>query len=228
MRLGIFGGTFNPVHYGHLRAAEEARFKNNLDKVIFIPSGNPPIKTSDLADALARYLMVATAIGTNPYFIVSDLELRQSEKSYTLNTLKSLKQIYSNDELYLILGIDAFLDMPEWWQPQKIIEFVDFFVVTRPGFSLKDIFNSPYINKNQTLPSFSEEPYRITSGTQDKINLSLISGRSLTLFKITPVGISSTDIRGLIRDGRSIKYLLPEKVEQYIYEHNLYANPKSD
>lgn len=228
MRLGIFGGTFNPVHYGHLRAAEEARFKNNLDKIIFIPSGSPPIKTSELADASGRYLMASLAISSNPHFIISDIELRQPIKSYTLNTLYSLKEIYSGDELFLILGIDAFLEMHEWWQPKKIIEIVDFIVVTRPGFNLKDMLRSPYIESGQSYSMAKDDPESLSFVSVHKINFRLISGRSLTLFRATSVGISSTDIRGLIREGRSIKYLLPEKVEQYIYEHNLYANPKND
>lgn len=224
MHLGIFGGTFNPVHYGHLRAAEEARFKGNLQKVIFIPSGNPPIKSSELADASVRYLMTSLAISSNPHFIISDIELRQRDKSYTLNTLNRLKEIYSEDELSLILGIDAFLDMPAWWMPEKIIEIVDFIVVSRPGFSLKDVLNSPYVSRNQPLTSPCRELDRLTLNAHDSIMLNLVSGRFLVFFNISPFGISSTDIRSLIKAGRSIKYLLPEKVESYIYENQLYAD----
>ncbi|MCX7914417.1 MAG: adenylyltransferase/cytidyltransferase family protein, partial [Thermodesulfovibrionales bacterium] len=83
MRLGIFGGTFNPIHYGHLRAAEESRFKNHLDKILFIPSGNPPIKGTELADASMRFLMTELAISSNPHFVISDIEMRQPNKSYT-------------------------------------------------------------------------------------------------------------------------------------------------
>jgi nicotinate-nucleotide adenylyltransferase len=224
MRLGIFGGTFNPIHYGHLRAAEEARFKNNLDKVIFIPSGNPPIKSSELADASVRYIMTSLAISSNPHFIVSDIELRQPDKSYTLNTLYSLKEIYAGDELLLILGIDAFLDMPVWWMPEKIIEVVDFIVVSRPGFILKDIFSSPYIDKNRSMTPYFDKLDKLTSNSQDSIALDLISGRKLAFLNIMPFGVSSTEIRSLVKNGISIKYLLPERVEQYIYEHNLYLN----
>ena len=224
MRLGIFGGTFNPIHYGHLRAAEEARFRNNLDKVIFIPSGNPPIKSSELADASDRYIMTSLSISSNPHFIVSDIELRQPDKSYTLNTLHSLKEIYAGDELLLILGIDAFLDMPVWWMPEKIIEVVDFIVVSRPGFILKDIFNSPYIDKNRSMTAYSNKLDKLSSNSQDSIALDLISGRKLVFLDIMPFGVSSTEIRSLVKNGRSIKYLLPERVEQYIYEHNLYLS----
>lgn len=224
MRLGIFGGTFNPIHYGHLRAAEESRFKNNLDKIIFIPSGSPPLKTSELADASARYLMTSLAISPNPHFTVSDIELRQSDKSYTLKTLQSLKEIYAGDDLYLILGIDAFLDMPAWWMPERVIELVDFIVVSRPDYCFEDLFNSPYIDKNQLQTTSFGLLDRLSPNAQDTINLNLVSGRRLIFFYVTPFGISSTEIRRLIREGRSIKYLLPEKVEKYIYDNNFYLN----
>ncbi len=226
MRLGIFGGTFNPIHYGHLRAAEESRFKNNLDKVIFIPSGNPPIKSSELADASARYLMTTLATHSNPDFIVSDIELRQTEKSYTINTIQSLKEIYSDDKLFLILGIDAFLDMPEWKQPEKIIEIIDFIIVARPGFNPSDVITSPYIKPDESL-IFNMNNIKSPFFSDDIIKLQLLSGRNLFFSLITPIGISSTDIRKLIREGGSIKYLLPEKVEQFIYDNGLY-NIKND
>lgn len=225
MRLGIFGGTFNPVHYGHLRVAEEARVKNDLDKVIFIPSGNPPIKISELADASARYLMTSLAVDSNPDFIVSDLEIRQIEKSYTVNTVERLREIYSDDELFLILGIDAFLDMPAWRQPEKITEIIDFIVVTRLGYNFSDVLSSPYIKSHQSfalamlnagLPFIGEH----------KIELQLLSGRSIIFTKITPIGISSTYIRGLVKKGESIKYLVPDKVEKFIHEYTLYGNQK--
>lgn len=223
MRLGIFGGTFNPIHYGHLRAAEESRLYNNLDKVIFMPSGSPPIKTAELADASARYLMTTLAINSNPDFIVSDFEVRQTEKSYTVNTIGGLKEIYSDDELFLILGIDAFLDMPAWLQPEKIIEIIDFIIVARPGFNLSDVMTSPYIKPDHP---FTTDIHNAKSPFS--IQLQLVSGRSLTFSIITPIGISSTDIRNLIKTGKSIKYLVPEKVEQFIYENNLYSSIKND
>jgi len=227
MRLGIFGGTFNPVHYGHLRVAEEARFKNALDKVIFIPSGSPPIKTSELADASLRYLMTRLATASNPDFILSDIELRQTGKSYTVNTIQRLREIYTGDELFLILGIDAFLDMAVWRQPEKIISIVDFIVVTRPGFDIPDVFKSPYIVQEPAFSANIKEKSQEFFATKSyKVSFRLISGRSLTLLNITPIGISSTDIRGLVMDGKSIKYLLPEKVERFIYEHNIYGEKK--
>lgn len=218
MRLGIFGGTFNPVHYGHLRAAEEARFKNKLDKVIFIPSGNPPLKSSELAEASIRYLMAKQAIASNPHFTISDIELRTSEKSYTVKTIQTLKEIYRGEDLFLILGIDAFLDMEAWMQPNKIIEIVDFIVVAREGYYFKNIIESPYVVNDASLKTID-----ININYNDLINLKLISGRNLTFTFITPIGISSTNIRKMIKNNESIKYLLPDDVETFIYEHALYG-----
>jgi nicotinate-nucleotide adenylyltransferase len=211
MRLGILGGTFNPIHFGHLRAAEEARERVNLDKVIFMPSGNPPIKTVDLIDASHRYAMARLATASNVNFVVSDLEIRQTEKSYTVNTIQRLYDIYPEDELFFILGVDTFLDMPNWWKPDVLVSMVDFILVTRPGFDLMDVLKSPYINKGQgsTVKDQGEE-------------IRLTSGRKALVLKMTPMGISSTEIRRLLREGKSIKYLLPDKVEEYIYQHNLY------
>lgn len=208
MRLGIIGGTFNPIHYGHLRAAEEARCKVNLDKIIFMPSGNPPIKTFDMVGAYHRYVMTMLATACNVNFVVSDLEMRQAEKSYTVNTIRRLREIYPDDELFFILGIDSFLDIPNWWQPDALIGMIDFILVTRPGIDIADITKSPYITE-----------YRTESCSDFCL---LTSGRKVFLVQITPIGISSTQIRSLLREGKSIKYLLPETVENYIYKHKLY------
>lgn len=206
MRLGILGGTFNPIHFGHLRAAEEARGRVGLDKIIFMPSGNPPLKIVDLIDTSHRYAMARLATASNVNFVVSDLEIRQIEKSYTVNTIQRLCEIYPGDEIFFILGIDAFLDIPNWWQPDVLTGMVDFILVTRPGFDLMDALKSPYVlSADEGLEQFR-----------------LKSGRKAFVLQMTPMGISSTEIRRLLREGKSIKYLLPEKVEQYIYQHNLY------
>lgn len=206
MRLGIFGGTFNPIHFGHLRAAEEAREQVRLDKVIFMPSGNPPLKASDLIDAQHRYAMTKLATDSNVNFVVSDIELRGREKSYTVNTINKLKEIHSGDDLFFILGIDAFLDIPNWWQPEKLISMIDFIIVTRPGFNPKEILKSPYIKKDR----FASK------------SLVMTSGRKIIFVQITNIDISSTEIRRLLKENKSIKYLLPEIAEQYIYSNRLY------
>lgn len=206
MRLGIFGGTFNPIHFGHLRAAEEVRDKLAIDRVLFMPSGNPPLKVSGLIEASHRYAMTRLATSSNVNFLVSDLEVLKTEKAYTVDTLERLLEIYPGDELFFILGLDAFLDMPNWWQPERLSGLVDFIVVTRPGFDPADIGKSPYIEHSEGPGLWS-----------------LTSGKRVIHVNITAMDISSTNIRGLLKEGKGIKYLLPETVEQYIYSHRLYG-----
>jgi len=206
MRLGIFGGTFNPIHFGHLRAAEEVRDKLAIDKIIFMPSGNPPLKVSGLIEASHRYAMTRLATNSNVNFTVSDLEVLKTEKSYTVDTLERLLEIYPGDELFFILGLDAFLDMPNWWQPERLSGMVDFVAVARPGFDPADIGKSPYI-KHKEGPGLWV----------------LSSGKRVIHVNITAMDISSTNIRDLLKKGKGIKYLLPETVEQYIYTYKLYS-----
>ncbi len=226
MRLGIFGGTFNPIHYGHLRAAEESRFMNHLDKILFVPSGNPPVKSSELVDASLRFLMTQLATSSNPYFVVSDIEMGHSDKSYTVRSIERFKELYAGDELFLILGTDAFLDMPAWRQPEKIIEMIDIIIVTRGGYNLKEIINSPYIKKDKDNLFFLDELNSL-NGSNYKPELELINGRRLKVSHITSIAISSTQIRDLIKNGKSIKYLVPEKIEKFIYDNDLYRTRKS-
>jgi len=217
MRLGIFGGTFNPVHSGHLRTAEEARYKLRLDKVIFVPSGNPPLKERDAVAASHRYAMATLAAASNKDFIVSDFEAVKRGKSYTVDTLQMLRKRYHGDELYFILGSDAFLDMPKWREPERLTGMTDFIIVGRPGFSFDAIADSPYIVSVKSHEGASVQP-----DLGDCTCCSLVSGRSAFLVPVTQMDISSTCIRRLVEEKRSIKYLLPASVERYIKKHNLY------
>ena len=212
MKIGVFGGTFNPIHYGHLRAAEETREILGLDKVFFIPSGNPPLKSEDLADALKRYKMVRLAVVRNRFFDVLDIECVKSEKSFTVETLEVLLRQYHDAELYFMLGIDAFLDIPNWWRPEQLVSMVNFAVVSRPGREFDEMLSSPFAKTKDLAESGGES-----------LTLELQSGRKAELVKITPLDISSSDIRRRIRAGRSIKYLLPEDVESFIISNKLYS-----
>ncbi len=214
MRVGILGGTFNPVHYGHLRTAEEVREKLNFEKILFIPSCNPPLKAGDLADARHRYEMTRLSIETNPFFEISDIECRQNGKSYTVETLAVLREGNPETEFYFILGVDSFLDIPLWYQPERLMEVTNFVVVSRPG--------SHFSN----LSSRISVPAKVLSGL-DARNLevykaNLESGREIFLLNVTPMDISATAMRGLLKDGKSIKYLLPETAESFIISHKLY------
>jgi len=140
MKIGILGGTFNPIHLGHLILAEEVREKLGLDKVIFVPTFLPPHKdNSDIAQAIDRLKMIRIAIRANKCFIVSDIEIKRNGRSYTIDTISALKKVYSNDELYFITGSDLLKYLEEWKDLNEIIKMVKFVVATRPGYPLEKI-----------------------------------------------------------------------------------------
>jgi len=216
LRIGVFGGTFNPVHYGHLRAAEEVGERLSLDRILFIPSGNPPIKTADIAEAGQRFKMVSLAVGDNRLFDVLDLECARPEKSYTVKTVETLLERYEKSDLFFILGIDAFLDVPNWWQPGRLVSLVNFAVISRPGRSFSDLSSSTYLEVDKRLLR------RLDEGETEMAAVPLVSGREAVLIRVTHMDISSTGIRARLKEGLSIKYLLPEGVESFIISHKLY------
>ncbi|MBS1127501.1 MAG: nadD [Nitrospirae bacterium] len=216
MKIGIFGGTFNPIHYGHLRSAEEIRTMFGLDRIFFIPSGNPPLKRKDLADAEHRHEMVRMAVRGNPYFEVLDIECVRPGKSYTVDTLEQLLKNYPAAVFFFMLGIDAFLDIPNWREPEKILSLTNFIVLSRPGKNFSDLFQSPYLDMKKTILA------GIDSGDSESCTTVLQSGKQVILARVTQLGISSTDIRKRVKKGTSLKYLLPAEVESYIISNNLY------
>jgi len=220
MRIGIFGGTFNPIHYGHLRAAEEIREKFVLDRIFFIPSGNPPLKRKDLAEAVHRHAMVKMAVSDNPSFEVLDIECVRPGKSYTVNTLEQLLENIPDADLYFLLGIDAFLDIPNWREPGKILSLTNFIVLSRPGKNFTDLFHSPYLGMKKAILT------SLDRGESESCATVLQSGKKAFLTPVTPMGISSTGIRKSIGKGFSIKYLLPAEVESYIISKDLYMQKK--
>ncbi|MFA5356577.1 MAG: nicotinate-nucleotide adenylyltransferase [Candidatus Omnitrophota bacterium] len=140
MKTGILGGTFNPVHIGHLILAEEVREKLGLDRVIFVPTNLPPHKdNSDIAPAVDRLAMINLAVKGNNNFLVSDIEINREGRSYTIDTLKDLKNKYREDELYFIIGSDLLKYLDDWKDLQDIIKMVKFVAATRPGYPLEDI-----------------------------------------------------------------------------------------
>jgi nicotinate-nucleotide adenylyltransferase len=218
MKVGIFGGTFNPIHYGHLRAAEEVREKLEFDKILFIPSGSPPLKIKELADAKHRYKMTRLAIFTNRLFELSDIECRLSGKSYTVKTVEELKKNNPEMEFSFILGIDAFIDITNWWHPERLITLANFVIISRPEFRFVDLQISPYIKINRRILK------RLDNAEIETYTVKLKSSRNATFLRLTPIGISSTGIRRLLKEGKSIKYLLPAEVESYIIANKLYCN----
>jgi nicotinate-nucleotide adenylyltransferase len=215
-KFGIFGGTFNPVHYGHLRAAEEVRERLALDRILFVPSKNPPLKTKDIAPARQRYEMLMRALRGNKHFELSDIEFRLKGKSYTVRTIETLQSLNRDVVFFFLLGIDAFLDMPNWWHPERLTDLTDFVVISRPGHFFKDLMKSPYIKTGRSILQ------GLDSTNTGHYKVKLKSKRDAVLLPLTPVGISSTEIRHLVRRRKSIKFLLPPEVESYIISSKLY------
>jgi nicotinate-nucleotide adenylyltransferase len=140
VKIGILGGTFNPIHIGHLILAEEVREKLFLDKIIFMPAYLPPHKNnSHIIEAGHRYAMIQAAIKENPFFSVSDIEIKRQGRSYTIDTLRQLKKLYPEDELYFITGSDLLKYLDDWKDLSEIISMVKFVVATRPGYALEKI-----------------------------------------------------------------------------------------
>ncbi len=218
MKIGIFGGTFNPIHHGHLIAAEEIREKLRLDRIIFVPSGNPPLKDAGLADAKQRYKMVRLAVFKNRRFEISDIEYKKKAKSYTVTTLAELKRLYPRAKLYFIAGIDAFIDIPNWRQPEKLVALADFIVISRPPYNFSNLSASPYLKAHKNILKM------LDSGKITSYKTRLQGGKDVILLRLTPVGISATMIRKLMKQGKSIKYLLPEEVESFIISNKIYKS----
>jgi len=216
MKAGIFGGTFNPIHYGHLRAAEEVRERCRLDKIIFIPSRDPPLKIQELPDPEHRYKMTELALSGNSFFEISDIEYKRSGKSYSIQTVEELHERYRDSSLYFTLGTDAFLELPYWWQPERLISLIDFIVISRPFFRFIDLLASPYIEADE------EGLGKLDRGILESYRAKLKSGRDLLCLNVSLMDIAAKEIRKMVREGLSIRYLLPEVVESYIITNKLY------
>ncbi|GAB4536824.1 MAG: nicotinate-nucleotide adenylyltransferase [Thermodesulfovibrionia bacterium] len=219
MKIGIYGGAFNPIHYGHLRTAEEILELLCLDNVLFIPSGRPPFDKPELEDAAHRYNMVKMAINGNPYFKLSDIEMRTRGRAYSVDTLKRLRREFKRDEFFFIMGIDAFLDLPKWKEPEILITMTNLVIMSRPHFKFTDLISSPYLEgvSKGTLR-------RLEKGAIPILSIPISERHKAFLSRVTEINISASHIRELIKDGRSIRYLLPEVVESYIISHRLYRN----
>lgn len=197
-KIGIMGGTFDPIHYAHLATAEFIRTKYKLDKILFIPSGNPPHKSDrKVLDKQHRYNMVVLSTMTNENFEVSSIEVDRNEKTYTVDTLRALKNIYPDSKIYFITGADAICDIESWKDVEGNFKLATFIAATRPGISL--IKSQDKIEK-----------------LRDKYNADI-----LTVY-VPSLDISSTYIREQLKENKSVRYLIPENVEKYIYEKGLY------
>ena len=200
MKIGILGGTFDPIHLGHLMVAEEARVSLNLDQVIFIPAGRPWFKSQQhVTDVKHRLAMVKCATASNPYFSVSEIETTRSGPTYTVETLRELREKYSpEDQLFFIIGLDSLREVDRWQHPEQLFEMATLVGVSRPGHEDFD-------------PASLDA---IAPGASD--NVVMLDGPL--------VEISATDLRHRVATGVSIRYRVPESVEAYIREHGLYLS----
>jgi len=223
MKIGIYGGTFNPIHYGHLRSAEEVCEKLSLDQVLFIPAGKTPFEKPETVSASHRFNMVKTAIKGNRRFKISDIEVKARGKSFTVDTLKKLALKHPGSEFFFILGIDAFLDLPHWKQPDKLVDLAHFVVISRPGHLFDGLRKSPYLN------SVSRKVLKeMDSGAGNVHSFDISKKRRGFLCKVTALDISASNLRNLMLSGKNAKYLLPDSVESYIISNGLYKKGRGD
>lgn len=193
-RLGVMGGTFDPIHYGHLVTAEEALVQFALDEVIFVPTGQPWMKEGrQVSPAEDRYLMTVIATASNPRFTVSRIEIDRDGPTYTVDTLRALGAENPDAELYFITGADAMLEIFDWKDPDEILSHAHFIAATRPGYDLAH--------------------FDATASTRHP---------NVSVMNIPALAISSTDIRDRVREGRPIRYLVPEGVKSYIEKAGIY------
>ena len=217
-RVGLLGGTFNPVHNGHLAIARQTRDVLGLDRVVLIPTSDPPHKPDEnLASAKHRFEMVRLAVGSDPSLSVSDVDLRRSGKSYSIDTVRLLQQEYGvHTLLYFVIGLDAFLEFPTWREPQTLLTLCSFVVVSRPGLSFQALAAMPLIPR---LPQASL--IDLDEGRSLRLDASLGS-HSLICLRLPPTDVSASDIRARLAQGAATTHLLPPAVESYILQHHIY------
>ncbi len=200
MKIGVMGGTFNPVHIGHLILAEQVRDVERLDRVLFMPALVPPHKpaAADMASGEHRMQMVRLALAGNPFFEASDMELRRGGVSYTIDTISALRRQHPGDEFSFIIGGDSVPELASWYRVAELVNLCSFLIGERPGHAIR------WEPLEKILPA----------ATVNEMRTRVVCS--------VPVEVSSTDIRARIRSGRTIKYLVPQPVEDYLAEHGLY------
>jgi nicotinate-nucleotide adenylyltransferase len=209
MRVGIFGGTFDPVHIGHLRASEEIRESFSLDRIYFVPAFVPPHKRDQrVTDARERFIMLKKALRGKKGFVVSDVEIKKEGISYSIETVEHFERLFG--DIYFILGEEAFSEIETWLRWQEIFSHANFIVMVRSR-------NGQEAKKFQLPASVSPLFKEGADGVYEHA-----SGKRLFFGYVTDISVSSTKIRDLVRQGRSIRYLVPACVEAYIVSRGLY------
>ena len=214
-RTGILGGSFNPVHYGHLVLADEVREILRLDRVVFVPAAAPPHKpAAQLAPAADRFAMVERAVATHPAFSVSDLELRRRGPSYTVDTLEALRA--PGRELFLLIGSETFLDLLSWREPRRIASLARLVVVPRTG----SVFDTESAAALKVVREIGAAGFA-AGGVEP------VPERAVLIVHVTSLSISASDLRRRVREERSIVYRMPDAVIEYIRGRGLYREERS-
>ena len=214
MRIGIFGGTFNPIHKGHVKAALEVQKTSLLDKVLLIPSYIPPHKGSpDVAPPSDRLQMVKLAVASYPQFVPSPIEIEAKGKSYSILTLAKLKKQFPDTVMFFILGVDAFLEIDTWREYRKVLEQCHFIVISRPGYDLDEA-------KKLLKGNYAERMVQVSETT--KLDKLMLQRYKIFLLSIDAMDMASRDIRKKVKMGKSISGLVVEAVEKYIQTNKLY------
>ncbi|MEJ2007896.1 MAG: nicotinate-nucleotide adenylyltransferase [Acidobacteriota bacterium] len=216
MRIAIFGGTFDPIHSGHVQAAKAAARKFCLNRILFVPTGHPPHKTSNgLTGYQHRYAMVALACAEDPRFVPSLLESPDLHTGphYSIDTVRRVRRMLKpDDSLYFLIGIDAWLDLPHWKQFRRLLGLADFIVVSRPGFENHEL--------EKVVPhDLRDERRPMTSARQIHLRRT-----TLHILRDVEVPVASRDLRQAIQKKQSIAGLVPPQVEQYILKEGLYSS----
>ena len=217
MNLGLFGGTFNPVHTCHLRVADQVRQLMALDRMLFIPAGTPPLKTSALAPAADRLEMTRLATAPLDWAEVSSVEIDRSGPSYSVETVAALRRQQPDDALYFLLGADAFADILSWREPQRLLTLCEFVVIARAGRSFVSLRELPWLA--------GADPARLHAldrGELTQERVSLQTGGRIWLVHLPPCPVSATQVRAAVKAGEPLEALLPEAVCSYILRRGLY------
>ena len=223
MRIGIMGGTFDPIHLGHLRAAEEISLAFGLDRIIFVPAARPPHKEEGrVASALHRYEMVSLATVFTPSFTVSPIELKRPGKSYSIETVREFTHIYGPEtRLYFITGVDAFLEMGTWKEARELLRLARVIVTARPGWRLDEVERSLTSEHRRVLGDPQLKYLRVGEIDAERLEREYQPGLVL-LVEVVSLDISSSEIRRLVEQGRSVRFLVPDTVAAYIEKNRLY------
>ncbi|MBY0576601.1 MAG: nicotinate-nucleotide adenylyltransferase [Gallionellaceae bacterium] len=213
--IGIIGGTFDPIHYGHLRLAEEMRELANLRQIRFIPTGTPPHRAAPQVSATHRSAMVQLAIADQPAFVLDEREVRRATPCYTVDTLRELRaELGAVQPLCLLMGGDAFLQLHTWHEWEQLFELAHIVVGYRPGFTLEERIHD--------APGQLRDHYQRRLCTADALSQQPSGG--IVELPIPKLEISATDIRRRVAQHRTIRYLLPNAVADYIHQHHLYTH----